>query len=166
MDSLTRYCSDVTHAYMLMNITSGTTRVSIGGGERAAGCEGCLGTVRLPFWIRQDRDRYLPEGSPHPPSLRGAHGRWYGTARYSGLSQCSLSCRADCLHNWLSGSTQYINPCPGLVVDATAGKRSITNSTINEFYLNSHATIQVQRVFFHPFTFTTLPYMPLLKIIL
>jgi hypothetical protein len=65
-----------------MNITSSTARISIGGGERAAGCEGCLGTVRLPFRIRQDRDRYLPEGSPHPPSLRGAHERWYGTARH------------------------------------------------------------------------------------
>eukprot|EP01036_Dinobryon_divergens_P026494 gene26494-35157_t len=40
------------------------------------------------------------------------------------------------------GSTQFINPCPGLVVDSSGGKRSITNSTINEFYLNSHAAIQ------------------------
>lgn len=51
-----------------------------------------------------------------------------------------------CLFNRCSGSKQHINPCPGLVVDASAGNRSITNVTINEFYLNSHATIQVRRV--------------------
>lgn len=34
------------------------------------------------------------------------------------------------------------NPCPGLVVDASGGNQSITNSVINEFYLNSHAAIQ------------------------
>ncbi len=40
------------------------------------------------------------------------------------------------------GSTTYINPCPGLVVDATGGPKSITSAVINEFYLNSHAAIQ------------------------
>jgi hypothetical protein len=37
----------------------------------------------------------------------------------------------------------FINPCPGLVLDATAKGKSITNASINEFYLNSHAAIQV-----------------------
>ena len=38
--------------------------------------------------------------------------------------------------------TTIINPCPGLVVDATGGANSISSATINEFYLNSHAAIQ------------------------
>eukprot|EP01039_Chlorochromonas_danica_P004141 gene4141-4546_t len=36
---------------------------------------------------------------------------------------------------------EHVNPCPGLVLDAR-GAQSITNATINEFYLNSHAAIQ------------------------
>jgi len=35
----------------------------------------------------------------------------------------------------------YINPCPGLVVDAM-GENSIASARYNEFYLNSHAAIQ------------------------
>lgn len=38
--------------------------------------------------------------------------------------------------------SSLINPCPGLVVDATGLDKSITNANINEFYLNSHAAIQ------------------------
>ena len=37
---------------------------------------------------------------------------------------------------------EFINPCPGVVVDAYGGSDSITNSGIFEFYLNSHAAIQ------------------------
>lgn len=37
---------------------------------------------------------------------------------------------------------EYINPCPGLVLDARGGNKSVTSATINEFYLNSHAAIQ------------------------
>lgn len=36
---------------------------------------------------------------------------------------------------------EYINPCPGLVVDSTGGRKSIVNSNYNEFYLNSHAAL-------------------------
>jgi hypothetical protein len=36
----------------------------------------------------------------------------------------------------------YINPCPGLVVDATGGTNSIVSAKYNEFYLNSHSAIQ------------------------
>lgn len=39
-------------------------------------------------------------------------------------------------------SVQYINPCPGLLMDYRGGQNSITSGTLNEFYLNSHATIQ------------------------
>jgi len=39
-------------------------------------------------------------------------------------------------------ASQYINPCPGLVVDSSGGNKSIVNANINEFYLNSHAAIQ------------------------
>ena len=38
--------------------------------------------------------------------------------------------------------TTIINPCPGLVVDATGGANSIASANFNEFYLNSHAAIQ------------------------
>jgi eukaryotic translation initiation factor 2C len=37
---------------------------------------------------------------------------------------------------------QFINPCPGLVIDARGGDNSITSATLNEFYINSHAAIQ------------------------
>ena len=37
---------------------------------------------------------------------------------------------------------QFINPCPGLVVDARGGANSITSAVLNEFYINSHAAIQ------------------------
>ena len=37
---------------------------------------------------------------------------------------------------------EYINPCPGLVVDATGQERSIVNANFNEFYLNSHYALQ------------------------
>jgi len=40
------------------------------------------------------------------------------------------------------GKPNYINPCPGLVVDSTGGQDSITSAKYNEFYLNSHAAIQ------------------------
>lgn len=36
----------------------------------------------------------------------------------------------------------YINPCPGLVVDAHLSEKSIASARYNEFYLNSHAAIQ------------------------
>ena len=36
----------------------------------------------------------------------------------------------------------YINPCAGLLIDATGGKNSIASGRHNEFYLNSHAAIQ------------------------
>ena len=36
----------------------------------------------------------------------------------------------------------FINPCPGLVIDATGAANSITSGRYNEFYLNSHAAIQ------------------------
>lgn len=36
----------------------------------------------------------------------------------------------------------YINPCPGLVVDARGRDRSIVSGALNEFYLNSHTAIQ------------------------
>jgi len=39
------------------------------------------------------------------------------------------------------GGTTYVNPCPGLVVDATGGDKSIVNAGLNEFYLNSHTAI-------------------------
>jgi hypothetical protein len=37
---------------------------------------------------------------------------------------------------------QYINPCPGLCIDAAGGDNSIASARLNEFYLNSHAAIQ------------------------
>jgi eukaryotic translation initiation factor 2C len=40
------------------------------------------------------------------------------------------------------GKSVPINPCPGLVVDASGGANSIVNAVINEFYLNSHVAIQ------------------------
>lgn len=40
------------------------------------------------------------------------------------------------------GSPTYINPCPGLCIDANGGTNSIASAKINEFYLNSHAAIQ------------------------
>ena len=36
----------------------------------------------------------------------------------------------------------YINPCPGLCIDASGGENSIASARLNEFYLNSHAAIQ------------------------
>jgi len=39
------------------------------------------------------------------------------------------------------GGSAFINPCAGLVVDATGGEKSIVNAQINEFYLNSHTAI-------------------------
>ena len=36
----------------------------------------------------------------------------------------------------------YINPCPGLCIDASGGAESIASGRLNEFYLNSHAAIQ------------------------
>lgn len=57
-------------------------------------------------------------------------------------SLCAIPCLLT-VSGGFSGTTQIINPCPGLLVDATAGGRSIASSTINEFYLNSHAAIQV-----------------------
>jgi Piwi domain len=36
----------------------------------------------------------------------------------------------------------YINPCPGLCVDASGGANSISSGHLNEFYLNSHVAIQ------------------------
>lgn len=36
----------------------------------------------------------------------------------------------------------YVNPCPGLVVDARGEDRSIVSGALNEFYLNSHIAIQ------------------------
>ena len=36
----------------------------------------------------------------------------------------------------------YLNPCPGLCIDATGGDRSVSSATLNEFYLNSHTAIQ------------------------
>ena len=36
----------------------------------------------------------------------------------------------------------YINPCPGLCIDASGGAESIASGRFNEFYLNSHAAIQ------------------------
>jgi len=36
----------------------------------------------------------------------------------------------------------YINPCPGLVVDAVGGADSIVSARLNEFYLNSHHSLQ------------------------
>ena len=36
----------------------------------------------------------------------------------------------------------FINPCPGLCIDASGGENSIASGRLNEFYLNSHAAIQ------------------------
>jgi hypothetical protein len=36
----------------------------------------------------------------------------------------------------------FVNPCPGLCVDATGKDNSIASAVFNEFYLNSHAAIQ------------------------
>jgi eukaryotic translation initiation factor 2C len=41
-----------------------------------------------------------------------------------------------------TSSTSYINPCPGLVLDARGGANSIVSAAYNEFYLNSHVAIQ------------------------
>ena len=40
------------------------------------------------------------------------------------------------------GPTTFINPCPGLCIDATGGEKSIASGRLNEFYLNSHVAIQ------------------------
>jgi hypothetical protein len=37
---------------------------------------------------------------------------------------------------------KYTNPCPGIVLDASGDRHSVTSTTINEFILNSHAPIQ------------------------
>jgi hypothetical protein len=42
----------------------------------------------------------------------------------------------------VGGKTTFINPCPGLVIDATSKEQSIVSGEYNEFYLNSHAAIQ------------------------
>lgn len=42
----------------------------------------------------------------------------------------------------IGSSVEYINPCPGLLVDARGRENSIASARINEFYLNSHAPIQ------------------------
>lgn len=36
----------------------------------------------------------------------------------------------------------FINPCPGLCIDASGGEDSIASGRLNEFYLNSHVAIQ------------------------
>jgi eukaryotic translation initiation factor 2C len=41
-----------------------------------------------------------------------------------------------------SAPSTFINPCPGLVVDARGGNNTIVSATYNEFYLNSHVAIQ------------------------
>jgi eukaryotic translation initiation factor 2C len=51
----------------------------------------------------------------------------------------------------------YINPCPGLCVDASGGVNSIASARLNEFYLNSHVAIQGAPR--HPaLPYPTLPY--------
>jgi hypothetical protein len=40
------------------------------------------------------------------------------------------------------GGNSYTNVCPGIVVDASGGEKSITSGTYNEFYINSHIAIQ------------------------
>ena len=42
----------------------------------------------------------------------------------------------------VDGHKIYINPCPGLCVDASGRENSITHGRLNEFYLNSHVAIQ------------------------
>lgn len=39
-------------------------------------------------------------------------------------------------------SSEFINLCPGVVLDSSGGPSSITSSKFNEFYLNSHVSIQ------------------------
>jgi eukaryotic translation initiation factor 2C len=41
-----------------------------------------------------------------------------------------------------TGGEGFVNPCPGLVIDASAGDTGITSAAYNEFYLNSHTAIQ------------------------
>lgn len=38
--------------------------------------------------------------------------------------------------------SSYVNPCPGLCVDASGGAKSIASANLNDFYLNSHVAIQ------------------------
>lgn len=40
------------------------------------------------------------------------------------------------------GKVTFINPCPGLCVDAVGGSKSIASGVVNEFYLNSQVAIQ------------------------
>jgi eukaryotic translation initiation factor 2C len=40
------------------------------------------------------------------------------------------------------GSVKYLNPCPGVVMDSSGDKDSVTHCEYNEFLLNSHAPIQ------------------------
>ena len=42
----------------------------------------------------------------------------------------------------IDGSKSFINPCPGLCIDASGGTDSIVSGKLNQFYLNSHAAIQ------------------------
>lgn len=41
-----------------------------------------------------------------------------------------------------AGGGEFINPCPGLVLDSRGRDSAITSATLNEFYLNSHTAIQ------------------------
>jgi eukaryotic translation initiation factor 2C len=41
-----------------------------------------------------------------------------------------------------NGEPTFINPCPGLLVDARGGNKTIVSATYNEFYVNSHVAIQ------------------------
>lgn len=37
---------------------------------------------------------------------------------------------------------EFVNPCPGLCVDAMGGTASVTSDLLYEFYINSHTAIQ------------------------
>lgn len=50
--------------------------------------------------------------------------------------------RANYSERLADGTSQDINLCPGVVMDATGGSSSIASANINEFYLNSHVAIQ------------------------
>ena len=54
----------------------------------------------------------------------------------------------------------YINPCPGLIVDNT-----IVNDQLNEFYLNSHAAIQGYSII-HNYIYIYIYIYVILKIII
>jgi len=42
----------------------------------------------------------------------------------------------------VDGHSTYINPCPGIVIDANGKENSIVSGRLTEFYLNSHIAIQ------------------------